>query len=158
MQLTIDIPNIQNIMALYRQAPDIVTPILVNTLKQSEILMGSVTGQNVPYMTGGLVKSFIPTPVTELSYTWGPNVKYALWVEQGTGIYGPSGARIVPVTAKALAWTSGGTQFIRKSIAGMQGRRYMERIVAAAAPQLAQLFQRAEQTIIETFAQGGATA
>jgi hypothetical protein len=38
----------------------------------------------------------------------GTNVSYARWVHDGTGIYGPHHALIVPRTAKALRWRGGG--------------------------------------------------
>ena len=148
MTIQIDIPNGQALAALYKSAPEIVTPILQKYLTASQAILSLVTGQNTPYQTGKLISSFFPFQLTDLSYAWKPTVKYALWVDQGTGIYGPTGARIVPVTARALAWTSGGTTFIRKSIAGMTGRHYMQKIVAGAAPQIVTLFEQAEQSII----------
>lgn len=36
----------------------------------------------------------------------GTNVKYARWVHDGTGIYGPRGTRIHPRSAKVLVWPS----------------------------------------------------
>lgn len=38
----------------------------------------------------------------------GTNLHYARYVEEGTGIYGPKGVKIVPKTAKVLAWRSMG--------------------------------------------------
>ena len=149
MQLRFDIPNLAAIVERYEQAPETVLPILQQALNLSEQALGSEKGQNTPYQTGRLITSFVRRPIGELGFAWGPTVNYALWVEQGTGIYGPRGARIVPVRAKALAWMSGGTQFIRKSTAGMRGREYMEKIMAAATPQLESIFEQAEQQIIE---------
>lgn len=40
------------------------------------------------------------TPVARV----GTNVKYALWVHEGTGIYGPRKTPITPVRKKLLAW------------------------------------------------------
>lgn len=41
------------------------------------------------------------TPVVEI----GTNVKYALWVHEGTGVYGPRGTPIVPTSARYLVFT-----------------------------------------------------
>lgn len=149
MQLTFQIPNLTTIVNLYREAPTVVTPILQKYLDATQAVLGANTGQNTPYQTGKLITSFVLGSPAPLVRSWKPTVKYALYVEQGTGIYGPRGARIVPVAAKALAWTSGGKVNFYKSTKGMTPRRYMEKILAAATPQLVSLFQQAEEAIIQ---------
>lgn len=148
MTLTFAIPNLSSIVEKFQQAPEIVTPILEAALLDAQTILGTVKDANVPYATGGLSVSFKPTPITNLSFAYGPHKNYALYVEQGTGLYGPRGAKIVPVTAKALAWTSNGQTFIRTSTKGMTPRRYMEKILAAATPQLTTLFEQAENNIV----------
>jgi hypothetical protein len=73
----------------------------------------------------------------------GTNVKYARWVHDGTGIYGPRQARIYPRTAKVMVFsprTSAG-QFIprkkravvfAKSTKGMKGRPFLKDALWAA--------------------------
>lgn len=51
---------------------------------------------------------------------------YALFVEEGTGIYGPQGTRIYPVTARALVFEWGGETVAFASVAGMQPVRYWD--------------------------------
>jgi Bacteriophage HK97-gp10, putative tail-component len=46
----------------------------------------------------------------------GTNRKYARYVEEGTGIYGPKGMRIKPTTRQALAWRA-----IASRMYGVQG-------------------------------------
>lgn len=79
-------------------------------------------------------------PVCEV----GTIVKYAKWVINGTGIYGPHNHRIVPVSAKALKFTprkmAGGafipskkrSVVIVKSVAGMKGRDFLRPALLAA--------------------------
>lgn len=56
----------------------------------------------------------------------GTNVKYALYVHEGTGVYGPRGAPITPKRAKALAFTGkSGKLVIVKSVKGMRGTPYL---------------------------------
>jgi len=51
---------------------------------------------------------------------------YALFVHEGTGIYGPRGAPIVPTTAKALRWFgSDGQPIFARSVKGMRGTKYL---------------------------------
>lgn len=63
--------------------------------------------RKAPTDTGTLKRSIIvevglvgDVPVAAI----GTNLSYALWVHEGTGIYGPRGTPIVPRTAKALRW------------------------------------------------------
>lgn len=48
----------------------------------------------------------------------GTNVEYARAVHDGTGVYGPKGRPITPVTAKVLAWPNRGTTSKRKTRTG----------------------------------------
>lgn len=48
---------------------------------------------------------------------------YAIYLEHGTGLYGPERRRITPVRAKVLAWRGrGGKIIFRASIAGVRPR------------------------------------
>lgn len=50
--------------------------------------------------------------------------KYGLYLEQGTGIYGPNATPIVPKRAKALAFTAGGSLVFAKSSKGIKKRPF----------------------------------
>lgn len=59
----------------------------------------------------------------------GTNVKYALWVHNGTGLYGPHHHPIVPVHARVLRWpvrggSRGGFAYAR-SVRGTRGRPFL---------------------------------
>jgi len=60
--------------------------------------------------TGTLGRSIsMSEPATTGSKMWiavGTNKHYARYVEEGTGLYGPKHAKIVPKSAKALRWTA----------------------------------------------------
>lgn len=51
---------------------------------------------------------------------------YSEFQDEGTGIYGPSGTRIFPTTAKALRfdWPAAGGVVFAKSVAGSPGRHF----------------------------------
>lgn|SRR5512144_2501453 len=57
----------------------------------------------------------------------GTNVKHAVWVHQGTGIYGPRGVPIRPKTAKVLVFKPKGStkNLYVKSVKGMKGRPFL---------------------------------
>ena len=76
-----------------------------------------------PVLSGRLRSSFThKVSIDGTKGVVGTDVKYAPFVEYGTGVYVGKG-RIYPKTAKALAWD--GT--VRKSIKGMKGRFYVKK-------------------------------
>ena len=146
------IPNLPVLMAAFAQAPAIVGPILQKYVSASQAVLAKNTGQNTPYASGALIQSFL-FQQSGLQASWSPKVNYALFVEQGTGIYGPTGARIVPKTAKALWWPSAAHPV--RSIAGMQGRHYMEKILESATPELTELFSQCGDDIAVAIQKSG---
>jgi len=87
--------------------------------------------QLAPVNSGYLRGSIQITP-----FTWtgnngqgsvGPSrTKYAAWMEEGTGIYGPAHTPIVPKTKPMLAWYAGGKWHFAKSVRGSKPRWYMK--------------------------------
>lgn len=92
----------------------------------------------------------------------GSSLEYAPYVEYGTGIYGPKGKPIVPVTARALAWPgrpiyatsatkSGRTMvakkadvnmIVRRSVKGMKPRPVYARSTAEFLPRYVAIIER----------------
>lgn len=83
----------------------------------------------------------------------GTNVQYGLWVNSGTGLYGPEHRLIVPVRAKALRFPEPGNPGFRlsgqqrqgkagagarwvyaRSVKGIKPRKFFEKGAATAAP------------------------
>lgn len=58
------------------------------------------------------------------------------YLEEGTGIYGPSGKPIVPIHSKALRFTVGGNQIFAKSVKGMPEQPIIEPTALAALPMI----------------------
>lgn len=56
------------------------------------------------------------------------DVEYARWQNEGTGIYGPTGARIFPRSAKVLVfdWPAAGGVVFARSVAGSPGRHFWD--------------------------------
>jgi hypothetical protein len=85
----------------------------------------------------GLLRSSINTQLTNegghLSVRVGTNVYYALFVHDGTGIYGPKGSYIYPHSAKMLSWkTKGGKRIYAVRVKGMKPNRFLADAVSAA--------------------------
>jgi hypothetical protein len=85
----------------------------------------------VPRRTGSLARSIRVGNVSEdraqVVAGGSRNVGYARYVEQGTGLYGPRHARIVPKRAKVLSWVGGGSRLTGR---GKGSRRIFARSVA----------------------------
>lgn len=63
----------------------------------------------------------------------GTNLYYAIFVHDGTGIYGPKGTPIVPKTKKVLAWKGkSGNKIFAYSVVGMKPNPFLKNAVMAA--------------------------
>ena len=58
-------------------------------------------------------------------------VEHASWIDEGTGIYGPTGSRIYPTSAKALVfyWPAVGKTVAFASVAGVQPTNFWSDVV-----------------------------
>lgn len=74
--------------------------------------------------------------------------KYGSYVENGTGIYGPTGQPIKPVRAKALSWVSNGKRVFARSVKGMKPRYYMRNTFINGQAQVKEIFQTEIQKAI----------
>jgi phage gpG-like protein len=77
------------------------------------------SGRLINSLTIGGPDSILDSHSNEV--TVGTNVFYARWLQEGTGIYGPTGQRIFPKSAKALAF--GGRVY--SSVAGSPARPFL---------------------------------
>lgn len=71
----------------------------------------------------------------------GTNLKYARYVEEGTGLYGPKGSRIYPKGGKVLAWPVTGASTGGKLIAMGLARR-KGKVVNSPAKNVSMIFAR----------------
>ena len=64
----------------------------------------------------------------------GSNLKYAMFVHEGTGLYGPAHTPIVPRNGRYLVFTPRGskTKVFAKSVRGMPGRPFLRDALDAA--------------------------
>ncbi len=76
--------------------------------------------------TGNLAAGWTVFPVDQ-GLHFINEVEYATWVEEGTGIFGPTGQIITPKNAKKLRFVArDGTLIFTKSIKGMQERPFID--------------------------------
>jgi HK97 gp10 family phage protein len=69
-----------------------------------------------------------------------PQARYAFFVHEGTGIYGPYKTPIVPKTKKALAFRIGGKTIIRRSVKGQKANPFMARALRKVISRLPEIF------------------
>ena len=63
----------------------------------------------------------------------GTNLEYAIYVHEGTGIYGPKGMPIYPTTAKMLSWIpKKGKRVFARFVRGMRPNPFLKDAVTAA--------------------------
>lgn len=63
----------------------------------------------------------------------GTKIQYAIYVHEGTGIYGPKGQLIFPVNAKFLSWKKkGGGRVFARFVRGMKPNPFLRDAVDAA--------------------------
>lgn len=86
-----------------------------------------------PYQTGDLRASHTVQDLGPNEVQMGTNWDYALFVHEGTGLYGPKKERIRPKKKKALYWP--GADHPVASVAGQRPNPWLERVLAKVVPE-----------------------
>jgi hypothetical protein len=133
----------QLIEALQRGAESTRATLQSAIAKTTAILAKYTTRPTVPWMTGNLAQTFMPT-IGDLWATWVPTASYAAFVEFGTAPH-----LIVPKNGRALFWPGLEHPVHRAHHPGTAANPFMERIVLAAQPDVNELFVQALQLIVE---------
>lgn len=98
-------------------------------------LWGNVKRES-PVDEGRLASSFQIDAIDDLSWRVSSNVLYAMFVQSGTGIFGPSATPIVPVSASALVFEIGGEMVFARSVLGMKPNPYLDRAMDRTSQRL----------------------
>lgn len=106
---------------------------------QAKLNLGGGTGSGPQRVDTGLLRASISVQLTtwgagDLAVRIGTNVHYALWIHEGTGIYGPHRTRIVPRRARYLRFKAKGMDryIYRKSVKGIKPNRFLVKALPAA--------------------------
>jgi len=99
-------------------------------LTQKDLLINLI--DNSPIETGKLKKSWkiLPPPSKNTRLIYSP-LDHATWTDEGTGIFGPRGSRIVPRTKERLAfwWRKKNRLVVTPSVRGQIGQQFVRRSV-----------------------------
>ncbi len=140
--VSIKVEGLAELNARLAAYPDISIPILQRTIDASQALLAkNTTRTNVPWKTGNLLHSFRFT-TGYLMARWYPTAAYAAFVELGTKPH-----VILPRSKQALYWPGAAHPVKSVNHPGTAANPYMERIVAAAQPDIDALFVQAAHLI-----------
>lgn len=98
---------------------------------------------NAPKDHGRLAGSFQTDKQDDLTYVVFSNVRYALLVNDGTGIYGPTGQPITPVNSKYLVFSIGGQTIFTKEVKGQRPNPYIDTSLEETKSRLQEFIDRA---------------
>jgi hypothetical protein len=145
---SVSIPNLPALQDALAQYPSISQPIIQRAIVAAQAILAKfTTAATVPVKTGYLVQNWA-FEVGTLQARWYPRASYAPYVEFGTGPH-----EIKAVNKKVLANTATGQIFgpiVHHP--GTKANPFMERIVAAAQPDIETLFVHALNQVNEAIA------
>ena len=75
------------------------------------------------------------------------NENYIIFLDQGTGLYGPYKTPITPKKKKVLHWSKGGKDFFAKSVKGIQPRKIVEKSIKPTKRRVPQFVQMAVRSV-----------
>lgn len=96
---------------------------------------------NAPRRTGRLISSIV-SEGWETGFIVYLKAPYALFVDQGTGLFGPKGQLIFPRKAEALRFEVGGKTVFAKYVRGFPGRFFVRKTAEEVQPELFELADR----------------
>jgi hypothetical protein len=147
MDFNVTIVGLDQLTARLAQAPSIAAPILQRALSASQAILAKYTVKGiVPWRTGFLAQTF-QAQLTTGMLRWFPTASYAPFVEFGTKPH-----VILPKNAKALYWPGADHPVARVNHPGTKPNPFMERIVAAAQPDIDAMFGTALSQIVAAIA------
>lgn len=138
----ITIPNLPFLKRALRDYTKISEPIMQRAVQASGDTLAKYTVRpTVPFKTGRLLQSFT-AQYARLQARWQPNVRYAIFVHEGTKPH-----IILPVNKKALYWKGAAHPVRKVNHPGGRANPFMKNIAEKAQPDIAKQFQQAGNMI-----------
>ena len=128
--------------------------LVTSALANSSNKIQSEARKRAPHRTGSLQRSILaylkyPLAIVQV------NEKYGVYIEQGTGIYGPEGRPIRPVKAKVLVFKIGGRTIFTKEIKGIRAKPFFAPGIQASQTYVSQQFTRVIDLMVKGLAGKG---
>lgn len=100
-----------------------------NIIELGGLSLEAETRKASPVDTGHLQQSWVSnTSKDEVQLS--TSAKYARYVDEGTGLYGPNKALIYPKRKKFMAWSKKGKVIYARYTKGQKGQHYVDKAVA----------------------------
>jgi len=119
------------LIAQFGNSSQIVRGAKVKGLTLASMIFQNRSKQEAPVDTSNLrrnIKYKVESDGSEAKVFADPAVKYAIYQEEGTGLFGPRHAYIYPKRAKYLAWKSKtGKMVFAKKVKGVVARWFMKK-------------------------------
>ena len=162
MIYSIKIPQLAGLQQAFEHIPDVVAGESARAINQSLVALQRTAKDLAPVDSGRLRSSLQITPARRLephliAGSLGTAVKYAPFMEQGTGIYGPSGQPITAKNGKFLRFQIGSKVIFAKSVRGSKGRFFMRGALEQNNLAIQNYFQSALNNVTAALARGGRT-
>lgn len=144
----VQIPNLPQLRAALITYPEISAPIVQKAIVAAQAILAKyTTGATVPIRTGYLVQNWI-FDVGNLIARWYPRAEYAPYVEFGTAPH------IIMVKNKRVLANAHTGEIFGTVVhhPGTKPNPFMERIIAAAQPDINALFGQALEKVNEAIA------
>lgn len=125
MRMDLKIDGLNDLIRDIKRAGGNAEPLVRAALTNSAQKVQQEARQRAPHRTGTLQRSIMPEidyPRAEVAV----NEKYGIFIEEGTGVYGPNHSPITPRRAKVLAFTVGGSAVFTKMVKGMRARPFFK--------------------------------
>lgn len=151
LEFKVEVVGLDSLLADVRRAGGNAKPLVTAALSNAAGKIQSTAREKAPHRTGNLQRSILK----EISYpeaTVSVNEKYGLWVEQGTGLYGPRGQRITPRSAKVLAWSTDGGMAFARWTRGMRARPYFKPAIEATREYVRSQFSQVTDRLVRELA------
>lgn len=101
--------------------------LLRNLIQKSPVDTGLLRGW---FQTGGGTEIKIESPAA-----------YVGFVNEGTGIYGPTGTPITPKKGEVLKFQYGGQTVFAKSVKGQKGQKFVEKSIKETSSRIEEIFK-----------------
>ncbi|OAE01861.1 HK97-gp10 family putative phage morphogenesis protein [Arthrobacter sp. OY3WO11] len=143
--IEIEVKGFSELEALFAKAPQRTRAQVAKALEYSAILIQRNARQEAPIDKGQLRSSIGITRLAN-AVVIRPGVKYALYVHEGTGLYGPKRAMIRP--GRVMAWRGRGGAVFARSSRGQRPNQFMDRAANSSRAGINDAFDQAIKNII----------
>lgn len=154
MEYSMQIEGLDQLLSAMAEAGGNAKPLMALAMKASVLKIQSLAREKAPHRTGTLQRS-IQAEYSDLHGEVKVIEKYGLFIEQGTGIYGPEHRMIEirPRNKKALFWPGAAypVKLVRQK--GQRARPFFQPAITEAQVFIRAQFQQVADTIVRQIAE-----